>query len=397
MVSTIAIIKTVFKEIKIMIPRSLYDSDHDMFRESLRKFIETEAMPHHEQWEKDGMVSDEIWLKAGEQGFLCPMIPEEYGGVGTDFLYNCIVNEEIGRSGCTGLGWTLHNDITVPYIVRYGSEEQKQKYLPRCITGELITAIAMTEPGAGSDLQGTNTTAVLDGDHYILNGSKTFITNGQKAGLVIVVAKTDTSAGSKGISLFLVEADLPGFSKGKNLTKLGLKAQDTSELFFQDVRVPKENLLGEEGRGFIYLMQDLPQERLSIAVGAVANAKAILEATIDYTKERKAFGATVASFQNTQFKLAELSAEIDCAEVYTDRCTELLLDDKLDTVTASKAKLLTTDLQCKVADECLQLHGGWGYMWEYPVCRAFADSRIQRIYGGTNEIMKLIISRELMK
>jgi len=380
-----------------MIPRNLYDSDHEMFRDSLRKFIEAEAMPHHEQWEKDGMVSDEIWLKAGEQGFLCPMIPEEYGGVGTDFLYNCIVNEEIGRSGCTGLGWTLHNDITVPYIVRYGSEEQKQKYLPRCITGELITAIAMTEPGAGSDLQGTNTTAVLDGDHYILNGSKTFITNGQKAGMVIVVAKTDTSAGSKGISLFLVEADLPGFSKGKNLTKLGLKAQDTSELFFQDVKVPRENLLGEEGRGFIYLMQDLPQERLSIAVGAVANAKAILEATIAYTKERKAFGTTVASFQNTQFKLAELSAEIDCAEVYTDRCTELLLEDKLDTVTASKAKLLTTDLQCKVADECLQLFGGWGYMWEYPVCRAFADSRIQRIYGGTNEIMKLIISRELMK
>ena len=380
-----------------MIPRNLYDSDHEMFRDSLRQFLEVEAMPHHEQWEKDGMVSDEIWLKAGEQGFLCPMIPEEYGGLATDFRYNCIVNEEIGRSGCTGLGWTLHNDITVPYIVRYGSEEQKKKYLPRFITGELITAIAMTEPGAGSDLQGTKTTAVLDGDHYILNGSKTFITNGQKAGLVIVVAKTDSSAGSKGISLFLVEADLPGFSKGKNLNKLGLKAQDTSELFFQDVRVPKENLLGEEGRGFIYLMQDLPQERLSIAVGAVANAKAILEATIDYTKERKAFGTTVASFQNTQFKLAELSAEIDCAEVYTDRCTELLLDDKLDTVTASKAKLLTTDLQCKVADECLQLFGGWGYMWEYPVCRAFADSRIQRIYGGTNEIMKLIISRELMK
>ena len=380
-----------------MIPRNLYDSDHEMFRNSLRKFLEVEAMPHHEQWEKDGMVSDEIWLKAGEQGFLCPMIPEEYGGLATDFRYNCIVNEEIGRSGCTGLGWTLHNDIAVPYIVRYGSEEQKKKYLPRFITGELITAIAMTEPGAGSDLQGTKTTAVLDGDHYILNGSKTFITNGQKAGLVIVVAKTDSSAGSKGISLFLVEADLPGFSKGKNLNKLGLKAQDTSELFFQDVRVPKENLLGEEGRGFIYLMQDLPQERLSIAVGAVANAKAILEATIDYTKERKAFGTTVASFQNTQFKLAELSAEIDCAEVYTDRCTELLLDDKLDTVTASKAKLLTTDLQCKVADECLQLFGGWGYMWEYPVCRAFADSRIQRIYGGTNEIMKLIISRELMK
>ena len=380
-----------------MIPRQLYDSDHQMFRDSVRKFLETEAMPHHEQWEKDGMVSDEIWLKAGEQGFLCPMVPEEYGGVDTDFRYNCIVNEEIGRSGCSGLGWTLHNDISVPYIVRYGNEDQKKKYLPACVSGELITAIAMTEPGTGSDLQGIKTTAVLEDDHYILNGSKTFITNGQKAGLVIVVAKTDTSAGSKGISLFLVEADLPGFSRGKNLQKLGLKAQDTSELFFQDVKVPKGNLLGEEGRGFIYLMQDLPQERLSIAVGAVANAQAIMEVTVNYTKERKAFGTTVASFQNTQFKLAELAAEVTSAEVFSDRCTELLLEGKLDTVTASKLKLLTTDLQCKVADECLQLHGGWGYMWEYPVCRAFADSRVQRIYGGSNEIMKLIISRDLMK
>jgi len=380
-----------------MIPRQLYDSDHEMFRDSVRRFLETEAMPQHEQWEKDGMVSDDIWLKAGEQGFLCPMVPEQYGGVSTDFRYNCIVNEEIARSGCTGLGWTLHNDISVPYIVRYGSDYQKEKYLPRCVSGELITAIAMTEPGAGSDIQGTKTTAVLDGDHYILNGSKTFITNGQKAGLVIVVAKTDTTAGSKGISLFLVEADFPGFSKGKNLQKLGLKAQDTSELFFQDVKVPKENLLGEEGRGFIYLMQDLPQERLSIAVGAVANAQAIMEATVIYTKDRKAFGSSVASFQNTQFKLAELAAEVTSAEVFSDRCTELLLEGKLDTVTASKLKLLTTDLQCKVADECLQLHGGWGYMWEYPVCRAFADSRVQRIYGGSNEIMKLIISRDLMK
>ena len=380
-----------------MIPRQVYDSDHEMFRDSLRKFIESEAQPHHDQWEQDGMVSDEVWLKAGEQGFLCPMVPEQYGGVGTDFLYNCIVNEEVARSGCTGLGWSLHNDISVPYIVRYGSDYQKEKYLPRCVSGELITAIAMTEPGAGSDLQGTKTTAALDGDHYVINGSKTFITNGQKAGLVIVVAKTDTSAGHKGISLFLVEAGLPGFSKGKNLHKLGMKAQDTSELFFQDVRVPKENLLGEEGRGFVYLMQDLPQERLSIGVSAVANAKAILEATVDYTKERKAFGTTVASFQNTQFKLAELAAEVTSAEVFCDRCTELLLENKLDTVTASKLKLLTTDLQCKVADECLQLHGGWGYMWEYPVCRAFADSRVQRIYGGSNEIMKLIISREMMK
>ena len=380
-----------------MIPRSLYDSDHDMFRDSVRKFIETEAMPHHEQWENDGMVSDEIWLKAGEQGFLCPTVPEEYGGVGADFRYNCIVNEEIGRSGCTGLGWTLHSDIAVPYIVRYGSDEQKQKYLPRCVTGELITAIAMTEPAAGSDLQGTKTTAVLDGDDYVINGSKTFITNGQKANLVIVVAKTDTSAGSKGISLFLVEAGTPGFSKGKNLKKLGMKAQDTSELFLQDVHVPKANLLGELGRGFVYLMQDLPQERLSVAVGANGMCQALLELTVNYVKERKAFGTTVATFQNTQFKLAELAAEISCAEVFLDRCTELLIADKLDTVTASKLKLLTTDLQCRVADECLQLHGGWGYMWEYPVCRAFADSRVQRIYAGTNEIMKLIIARDLMK
>ena len=380
-----------------MIPRNLYDSDHEIFRQSVRKFIETQAVPHHDEWEKNGMVSDDIWLGAGAQGFLCPTVSEEYGGVEADFKYNCIVNEEIARSGCTGLGWTLHSDIAVPYIERYGTDFQKQKYLPKCVSGELITAIAMSEPGAGSDLQGAKTTAVLCGDHYILNGSKTFITNGQKSGLVIVVAKTDVNAGSKGISLFLVESELEGFSKGKNLEKLGMKAQDTSELFFQDVKVPKENLLGEEGRGFIYLMQDLPQERLSIAVGAIANAQALLESTISYTKERKAFGATIASFQNTQFKLAELSAEISSAEVFLDRCTELLLNDELDTVTASKLKLVATDLQCKVADECLQLHGGWGYMWEYPVCRAFADSRVQRIYGGSNEIMKLIISRELMK
>lgn len=254
----------------------------------------------------------------------------------------------------------------------------------------------MTEPAAGSDIQGTKTSAVLDGEHYILNGSKTFITNGQKTGLVIVVAKTDASAGSKGISLFLVEEGMVGFTKGKKLHKLGLKAQDTAELFFQDVKVPKANLLGEEGRGFIYLMQDLPQERLNIAVIANGMCQSVLEATVDYSKERKAFGTSVAAFQNSQFKLAELSAEVSSAEVFLDRCTELLLEGSLDSVTASKLKLLTTELQCKVADECLHLHGGWGYMWEYPVCRAFADARVQRIYGGTNEIMKLIISRDLM-
>ena len=379
-----------------MIPRKLYDSDHDMFRDSIRKFLQVEAVPQHEQWEIDGMVSDDIWLRAGELGFLCPSVPVKYGGVGADFRYNCIVTEEVSRSGCSGLGWALHSDISVPYIVRYGSEGQKEKYLKRCVSGELITAIAMTEPAAGSDIQGTKTSALLDGEHYILNGSKTFITNGQKAGLVIVVAKTDASAGSKGISLFLVEEGMVGFTKGKKLHKLELKAQDTAELFFQDVKVPKANLLGEEGRGFIYLMQDLPQERLNIAVIANGMCQSVLEATVDYTKERKAFGTSVAAFQNTQFKLAELSAEVSSAEVFLDRCTELLLEGSLDSVTASKLKLLTTELQCKVADECLQLHGGWGYMWECPVCRAFADARVQRIYGGTNEIMKLIISRDLM-
>jgi alkylation response protein AidB-like acyl-CoA dehydrogenase len=380
-----------------MIPRKLYDADHDMFRDTVRKFLQAEAAPHHEQWEMDGMVSDEIWLRAGEQGFLCPTVPEEYGGVGADFRYNCIVNEEVARAGCTGLGWGVHSDVSVPYIIRYGSKEQKKKYLGRCVTGDLITAIAMTEPGAGSDIQGTKTSAVLEGDHYVLNGSKTFITNGLKAGLVIVAAKTDVSAGSMGISLFLLEDGMVGFTKGKKLQKLGLKAQDTAELFFQDVKVPQENLLGEVGCGFIYLMQNLPQERLTIAVGANGMCQSVLQATVDYTKERKAFGTNVAAFQNTQFKLAEMAAEISSAEVFLDRCTELLLEGTLDTVTASKLKLLATDLQCKVADECLQLHGGWGYMWEYPVCRAFADARVQRIYGGTNEIMKLIISRDLIK
>jgi acyl-CoA dehydrogenase len=380
-----------------MIPRKLYDADHDMFRDTVRKFLQAEAAPHHEQWEMDGMVSDEIWLRAGEQGFLCPTVPEEYGGAGADFRYNCIVNEEVARAGCTGLGWGVHSDVSVPYIIRYGSKEQKKKYLGRCVTGDLITAIAMTEPGAGSDIQGTKTSAVLEGDHYVLNGSKTFITNGLKAGLVIVAAKTDVSAGSMGISLFLLEDGMVGFTKGKKLQKLGLKAQDTAELFFQDVKVPQENLLGEVGCGFIYLMQNLPQERLTIAVGANGMCQSVLQATVDYTKERKAFGTNVAAFQNTQFKLAEMAAEISSAEVFLDRCTELLLEGTLDTVTASKLKLLATDLQCKVADECLQLHGGWGYMWEYPVCRAFADARVQRIYGGTNEIMKLIISRDLIK
>lgn len=379
------------------IPRTVFEEEHELFRGSVRKFIDTEVTPYHPQWEKDGQVDRQVWIKAGEQGFLSPTVEEEYGGVGVDFRYNAIVNEEVARAGATGLGWGLHSDIAVPYIARYGNEQQKSKYLPSCVSGEIITAIAMTEPGTGSDLQGIKTSAVKDGDDYIINGSKTFITNGQLADLVIVVAKTDSDGGPKAFSLFLLEANTPGFSKGKNLEKIGLKAQDTSELFFQDVRVSKDQMLGEEGMGFIYLMQDLPQERLNVAMIAIANAEATLEQTVDYVKERRAFGKSIATFQNTQFKLAELETELSIARVFLDRCLELHIEKKFDAVMAAKAKLMSTDLQCKVIDECLQLHGGYGYMWEYPVARAFADSRVQRIYAGTNEVMKLIIGRDLLQ
>jgi acyl-CoA dehydrogenase len=382
-----------------MIPRTVYEQEHEMFRDSIRKFLEDEVVPYHEQWEEDGQVDRAVWLKAGELGMISPTVPEEFGGVGVDFRYNAIVNEETARLGVSGfgLGLGLHSDIAVPYIIHYGSETQKKKYLPKLVSGEMIAAIAMTEPGTGSDLQGVKTTAVKDGDDYILNGSKTFITNGQLADLTIVVAKTDPSQGAKGTSLILVETGTPGFSKGKNLKKVGLKAQDTSELFFENVRVPQANILGEENKGFIYLMQDLPQERLSVSIGGIAAAESILEQTIAYTKERKAFGKPIATLQNTQFKLAELSTELTAARVFLDRCLELHIEGKLDAITASKAKLLCTDLQCKVMDECLQLHGGYGYMWEYPVARAWADARVQKIYAGTNEIMKLIIGRSLVQ
>lgn len=382
-----------------MIKRTAFESEHEMFRDSFRKFLLEEAVPYHEQWEKDGQVSRDFWRKAGAMGYLSPTVPEAYGGVEVDFRYNAVVAEEVANFGLTGIGFGLHSDIAVPYIMAYGSEEQKQKYLPGCVNGDIVTAIAMTEPGTGSDLQGVKTNAVLsdDGEHYILNGSKTFITNGQLADLVIVVAKTDPSAGSKGTSLFLVEAGTEGFVKGQNLHKIGMKAQDTSELFFQDVKVPKENLLGEKGMGFIYLMQELPQERLSVSLSAVACAESILEQTVTYVKDRKAFGTSIASFQNTQFKLAEMSSTVTMARVFIDKCLELHIEKELDPVTAAKLKLLTTDIQCDVVDECLQLHGGYGYMWEYPVARAYADARVQKIYAGTNEIMKLIIGRDIVK
>ena len=379
-----------------MIPRTLFSSDHETFRDTVRKFLENEAVPHHEEWEQTGQVPKELWRKAGEQGFLCPMVSEEYGGIDADFLYSVVVSEEISRAGLTGIGWGLHTEIVAPYIEHYGSEEMKQRLLPKMVSGELIGAIAMSEPGAGSDLQGVKTNAVKDGDHYILNGSKTFITNGQNADIVIVVAKTDPSKGAKGTSLLIVEEGMEGFQKGKNLKKVGMKAQDTSELFFQDVKVPAENLIGDEGMGFIYLMQELPQERLGIAINGLAMAESAFEHTLDYVKERKAFGQRVADFQNTQFKLAELRTKLDVARAYVDRCLEMHLKKELDIPTAAGAKYWVTDLQCEIIDECLQLHGGYGYMWEYPIARMYADARVQRIYGGTNEIMKTIIARALL-
>ncbi|WP_020409082.1 acyl-CoA dehydrogenase family protein [Hahella ganghwensis] len=378
-----------------MMSRPLFDSDTEGFRDAFRKFLEQEAVPHHSEWEKNGQIDRALWTKAGEMGFLCPDMPEQYGGAETDFRFNTVVAEEIARYGLSGIGFSLHSDIVAPYILHYGSEAQKEKYLPRLAKGEMVGAIAMTEPGAGSDLQGVKSTAIKQGDHYILNGSKTFITNGQLADLVIVVAKTDPKEGAKGTSLFLVETAWEGFSKGKNLEKVGMKAQDTSELFFQDIKVPAENLLGAENSGFAALMNELPQERLLVGISAIAGCEAALDWTIGYCKERQAFGKPVMAFQNTRFKLAELKAEITAGRCFLDRCLELHMEKKLDIPTAAMLKQWTTDLQCKVMDECVQLHGGYGYMWEYPIARAWADSRVQRIYAGTNEIMKEIVARSL--
>lgn len=381
-----------------MIDRTLFNADHEAFRDSFRRFVEKEITPFHDGWEEQGYVDRDVWRSAGANGFLCMTMPEKYGGSGADRLYSVAQMEEIARAGVSGIGFGLHSEIVAPYILHYGTEEQKKKYLPLLATGDMVGAIAMSEPAAGSDLQGVKTTAIksADGSHYLLNGSKTFITNGWHADLVIVVAKTDPAAGAKGTSLLLVEQGMPGFSKGKRLKKLGMKAQDTSELFFDNVKVPAENLLGGaafEGRGFICLMEQLPWERLQIAIGAVAAAQAAIDWTVQYVTDRKVFGQPVASYQNTRYTLAELQTEVQVARVFVDKCCELVCEDKLDTATASMAKYWCSDLQCKVMDECVQLHGGYGYMWEYPITRAYADARVQRIYGGTNEIMKEVISR----
>jgi len=383
-----------------MIARTLFNADHEAFRDSFRRFCEKEIAPHHDAWEVQGYVDREVWRKAGQNGFLCMSMPEVYGGADADKLYAVAQFEELSRGGYSGIGFGLHSEIVAPYILHYGTEEQKRKYLPLLASGDMVGAIAMSEPAAGSDLQGVKSTAVksADGSHYLLNGSKTFITNGWHADLVIVVAKTDPAAGAKGTSLLLVERGMPGFEKGKRLKKLGMKAQDTSELFFDNVKVPAENLLGGpafEGRGFICLMEQLPWERLQIAIGAVAAAQAAIDWTVAYVKERKVFGQPVAAYQNTRYTLAELQTEVQVARVFVDKCCELINEDKLDTATASMAKYWCSDLQCKVMDECVQLHGGYGYMWEYPITRAYADARVQRIYGGTNEIMKEVITRSM--
>ncbi|TWG39020.1 acyl-CoA dehydrogenase [Acidovorax delafieldii] len=383
-----------------MIERTLFQPDHQAFADSFRRFIDKEVTPHHAAWEDQGYVAREVWSQAGANGFLCMSLPEEYGGAGADKLYSVAQMEELARAGTTGIGFGLHSEIVAPYILHYGTEAQKQKYLPQMASGAVVGAIAMSEPAAGSDLQGIKTTAIksADGSHYVLNGSKTFITNGWHADLVIVVAKTDPAAGAKGTSLLLVERGMPGFEKGQRLKKMGMKAQDTSELFFNDVQVPVDNLLGGpamEGRGFICLMEQLPWERLQIAITAVAAAQAAIDWTVDYVKQRKVFGQSVASFQNTRHTLAELQTQVQVARVFVDKCCELIVRDQLDTETASMAKYWTTDLQCKVMDECVQLFGGYGYMWEYPITRAYADARVQRIYGGTNEIMKEVIARAM--
>jgi len=384
----------------IDLPRAdfMREEEITLFEDSVARFFEAHAPAERvAKWRKDHVVEREMWREAGAGGLLCLAIPEAYGGSGGDYRHEVVFMEQLARLGIDGFGASLHNAIVAPYIFHYGSEDQKRRWLPRMATGELVGAIAMTEPGAGSDLQGVRTEARRDGNHYLISGQKTFITNGQTANLIIVVVKTDKSAGAKGVSLIVVETDeVEGFKRGRNLDKVGLDAQDTSELFFDGVRVPTSNLIGpEEGKGFYQLMQQLPQERLNIAVGGLASIERALAETIAYVKERRAFGQRIIDFQNTQFKLAECKTQATVARAFVDRCIGLHLEGKLDAATASMAKYWVSDLECKIIDECLQLFGGYGFMNEYPIGRMFRDSRVQRIYGGTNEIMKLLIARTL--
>ena len=377
--------------------RSLFTDEHDQFRAMTRRFVEQEVAPHHDQWEREGLVPRELWKKAGQVGLLCTDVPSELGGGGVrDFRYNVIITEELARVGASGVGFPLHNDVVVPYLLHRATHEQQARWFPGMVSGELITAIAMTEPGTGSDLANVKTTAVQQEDgSYLVNGAKTFITNGIQSDLVIVVATTDPDARHGGVSLLMVERGMEGFERGRKLEKIGMHAQDTAELYFDDVRVPAENLIGKEGEGFLYLMEALPQERLGIAVAAIAGAQAALDMTVAYCREREAFGRPIGTFQNSRFALAEMKTRITIGQQFVDRCTELHNDGELTVEEAAMAKWWTTDLLGDVVDQCVQLHGGYGYMSEYPIARAYCDARVQRIYGGTNEIMKEIIGRTM--
>jgi len=379
------------------VERNIFGDEHRAFREMVRDFVAHEVSPHHGQWERDGVVSRDVWLAGGKVGLLGIDVPEEYGGgATTDFRFNAIVAEELARAGASGVGFPLHNDILAPYLLRLCTPEQRRRWLPGFCSGEIVTAIAMTEPGTGSDLQGIRTSAARDGEDWVLNGAKTFISNGVLSDLVIVVARTDPDAGSRGFSLLAVERDMPGFERGRNLDKIGMHAQDTAELSFTDVRVPAENVLGEPGQGFVYLMQNLPQERMSIAVSAVAGTEAAIDTTLQYCRDRKAFGKPIGTFQNTRFTLAEVATEAAVTREFVDRCITELNAGTLSTQDAAMAKWWSTEMLKRTVDRCLQLHGGYGYMTEYPIAKAYLDARVQTIYGGTTEIMKEIIGRALL-
>lgn len=382
----------------IQLPREVYKSEeHQMLKQMAQEFVKKEIEPYREEWEEQGYCSKEAWLKAGELGLLCLCVPEAYGGPGLDFSYSALIIEEASKLGAVSPAISMHSDIVAPYILKYGTEDQKQRYLPKMVSGEWIGSLGMTEPGTGSDVQAIRTTAIDKGDHYLLNGSKTFITIGYTSEFTIVACKTKPGTDQEGISLLIVDANLDGFTKGKPFKKLGLKSSDTCELFFEDVKVPKENLLGEEGKGFVYMMVELPRERLTVAVQAIGAVEGTLEETIKYTQERTAFKQPICAFQNTQFKLAEVATQLQIHIAFIDRCTELLIKEELTPELASMAKYTSTDMQNKMIDECLQLFGGYGYMWEYPVARQWADARVSRIYAGTNEIMKLMIARAIFR
>ncbi|MGE0232368.1 MAG: acyl-CoA dehydrogenase family protein [Flavobacteriaceae bacterium] len=377
--------------------RPMFSPEHEQFRDTVRRFLHTELVPHHAQWERDKVVPREIWRKAGEMGLLCPNMPEAYGGAGGDWLYNVVVIEELSRAGLTGPGFMVHSEMCATYILEYASEEVKREWLPKMVTGEAIGAIALTEPGAGSDLKNISLRAERDGDHYVLNGQKVYISNGQNADIVMTASKTDPAAGAKGVTLIVVPTNAPGFKRGRNLEKLGLKAQDTSELFYADVRVPVANRMGEEGSGFAMLMTKLPQERLTQAVRSCAVCEQTLADTVAYVKDRKAFEHTIGDFQNTQFVLAELEAETTQLRFFVDHCIQSHIKGDLSPVMAAKVKLVASNLHCKVVDHCLQFYGGYGYMLEYPIARAYIDARIVKIAGGAIEVMKQIIWRDMAR